>query len=285
MLSVSNGSNQRVSSGRLIPKHYAEQPWFVLSAAQHYDLAVSNDPAISHFYSFEANHHEGLTFAIPDGCIDILFDCDQTNPSAMACGSTLEARVADLKDKHRYFGVRFVQGITPDFMRASAKELIDQELDLLDLVPGSEALLAQIAKQTGFSNQVSLFQRFYAGRGARQASSITSEAVSVICAHNGDIRISELELITGYSVRTLQRQFSGDMGMSPKAFSRIVRCQSAVHKINYRSDVNFSELAYELGFSDQPHFLREFKKLISATPAEYLQKIRQNDYQQRIRQQ
>jgi len=203
----------------------------------------------------------------------------------MACGSTLEARVADLKDKHGYFGVRFIQGVTPNFMMASAKELIEQELDLLDLVQDSEVLLAKITAHTDFVAQIHLFQHFYAGQGARKSSCITSEAVAEIWARNGDIRISELEAITGYSNRTLQRQFSSDIGMSPKAFSRIIRCQSAVRKINYRREINFSELACELGFSDQPHFLREFKKLVSTTPAEYHQRVKQCAYQQRIRQQ
>jgi len=285
MLSVSNGSNQRVNSNLKIPKHHAEQPWFVLSAAQHFDLALSSNPAISHFYSFEANHNDSETLAIPDGCIDILFDCDATNPCAMACGSTLEARAADLKDKHRYFGVRFAQGITPDFMMASAKELIDQELDLLELVPDSEPLLTAITSQERFQNQIRLFQRFYEGCRTRDISPATSMAVREICARNGDIKISELEVITGFSSRTLQRQFSSDMGISPKAFSRIIRCQSAVRQISYQNDVNFSELACDLGFSDQPHFLREFKKLVSTTPADYLQQVRSCSYQQRIRHQ
>ncbi|MOA46479.1 transcriptional activator FtrA [compost metagenome] len=99
----------------------------------------------------------------------------------------------------------------------------------------------------------------------------------------GDIRLTQLEELTGYSCRTLQRQFQTDMGMSPKAFSRIVRCQSAIHEINRQERVIFSELACDLGFSDQPHFLREFKKLVSTTPLNYQRRVQQSAYLTRIR--
>lgn len=262
---------------------HAEQPWFVLSAAQHYDLVLSADPAISLFYSFEADQSNGLTFAIPDGCIDILFDCDQTNPGAKVCGSTLEARSADLQHNHRYFGVRFALGVLPDFLDASAGELVDHQLSLLDLVPEFESVFAQIVGQRVFTDQVAIFRRFYAGKAPRQLSTLTLEAVRAICENKGDIRIKQLEELTGYTCRTLQRRFQSDMGMSPKAFGRIVRCQSAIHDINHLERIIFSELACDLGFSDQPHFLREFKKFVSTTPADYQRRIKQSAYSQRIR--
>jgi AraC-like DNA-binding protein len=262
---------------------HSEQPWFVLSAARHYDLVMPDDPAISHFYSFEADQSNGLTFAIPDGCIDILFDCDPTNPKAMVCGSTLEARSANLDHKHRYFGVRFALGVLPDCLDATAGELVDHQVSLLDLVPESGSMLSQIVDQTEFTAQVEAFRRFYAGAAPRTLSSLTLSAVKAIFEKKGDIRIKQLEVLTGYTCRTLQRRFQGDIGMSPKDFGRIVRCQFAIHNIHQLERIIFSELACDLGFSDQPHFLREFKKFVATTPAAYQRRIQQSAYSQRIR--
>lgn len=52
--------------------------------------------------------------------------------------------------------------------------------------------------------------------------------------------------------------------------------------MNTQHDVSFSELALDLGFSDQSHFLRDFKKLVSTTPCDYQRKIVQNAYSDRI---
>lgn len=283
MLSVSIGSNSSASIGNTAAAVPTEQPWFVLSAAKHYDLVMSRDPAISHFYSFEADQSNGLAIAIPDGCVDILFDCDQSDPRAYVCGSTMEARGAELQNRHRYFGVRFAQGVLPNFLDASAADLVEHRFNLLDLVAEFEPFFAQIAEDMDFTSQVSIFRRFYSGKLPRELSRLTESAMRVICEHKGDVRIKQLEEVTGYTSRTLQRQFQSDMGMTPKAFSRIVRCQSAVHAINNQDGVVFSDLASDLGFSDQPHFLREFKKLVSTTPMNYQRRIQQSEYLQRLR--
>ncbi len=262
---------------------HSKQPWFVLSAAKHYDLVLSDEPAISHFYNFKTKPLSGMTFAVPDGCVDILFDCDKTNPSARVCGTTLEARSADLKGDHDYFGVRFSLGVTPDFLNVSAGDLVDHQVGFLDAVTGAEPVFDQIVSQPEFAGKVALLGQFLRGKSARKVSQLTLKAVQSICEEKGDICLKQLEEQTGYCSRTLQRQFLSDLGMSPKAFSRIIRCQSAIYDINHRDDIAFSDLACDLGFSDQPHFLREFKKFVSATPVEYQQQVKQVTYLQRIR--
>ena len=133
-----------VSIHNKVASIHSKQPWFVLSAAKHYDLVLSDEPAISHFYSFKTKPLSGMTIAVPDGCVDILFDCDKTNPSARVCGTTLEARSAELKGDHDYFGVRFSLGVTPDFLNVSADDLVDHQVDFLDAVTGAEPVFDHI---------------------------------------------------------------------------------------------------------------------------------------------
>lgn len=71
--------------------------------------------------------------------------------------------------------------------------------------------------------------------------------------------------------------------MSPKAFGRIMRCQAALHSLHQQGQVSFSDLALDLGFSDQSHFLREFKKLVSTTPLDYQRRTLFEAYRERIR--
>ena len=260
-----------------------EQPWFVINSANHYDLIMSDDSTISHFYSFQADLSKGIAFAIPDGCIDIVFDCDQTNPAVRICGTTLEARSANLLDKHRYFGIRFSLGALPAFVDVEANQLVDHELNLLELAPEICEVFDQIVSQPVLTRQVELFRRFYTGKALRKTSELTVKVMRTICDQHGDIRVRELEDLTGYTSRTIERRFFSDIGMSPKAFSRIIRCQSAVYDISHRNKSVFSELAAEHGFSDQSHFHREFKKFVAATPVDFQRRLKQAAYQNRIR--
>ncbi|WP_021020215.1 helix-turn-helix domain-containing protein [Vibrio gazogenes] len=292
---ISNGLSRKagvVMSKASIVKRvagiHAKQPWFVLSAAQDFSLCSSDIAEVSHFYGFEADSSASLTLAIPDGCIDILFDCDATSPTAYVCGTTLEATRANFVHQHRYFGVRFVPGVIPDFLNASASEMINHLLRLHDVVPTCNALFEQVVSAPTFVQQVTLTQQFLKdkllnNRRRRRFSPLTSQAIELICHHKGNIQIKQLEALTGYTSRTLQRQFLGDLGLSPKAFSRIIRCQSAVYHINHQQQVIFSDLAYGLGFSDQSHFLREFKRLVSATPLDYQKRVKHETYLNRIR--
>ncbi|MGB3384283.1 MAG: helix-turn-helix domain-containing protein [Marinomonas sp.] len=260
----------------------SKQPWLVLSAAQKFSLCHSDNASISHFYSFEVSDQEESVFAIPDGCVDILFDCDSSHPSAEVYGTPLEATCIDLAAGHRYFGVRFTAGMMPDFLATSAQELVSTKQTLLDINPDTNQLFEEIVNTENFVQQVSYFEQFYDCQTARKCSATTAQVIQSIYANNGNIKIQDMEALTGYTRRTIQRLFVDDVGVTPKLFSRIVRCQSAVYNINHSDNIELSDLAFSLGFSDQSHFQKEFKKLVHATPMLYQSSVKQESYINRI---
>ena len=259
-----------------------KQPWLVMNAAQKFTLVNSTHPDISHFYTFEASNIKQTPVAIPDGCIDLLFDCDSEMPTAEVFGSPLEAMKIELIADHRYFGVRYQSGVMPDFLNISAVELADNHYNLNDLLPESNQLVETINQQQDFSIQVDIFNQFMNKKMQREQSPLTALIIYEINKRQGNVKIKELEEITGVSIRTLQRKFQENMGMSPKTYSRIIRCQSAIYKINHDDKVTLLDLAFDLGFTDQPHFLKEFKKLVSTTPLHYQTKVKHESYLNKI---
>ncbi|BFM50513.1 helix-turn-helix domain-containing protein [Marinomonas sp. THO17] len=262
---------------------HSKQPWFVLSAAQDFSVSPSMRPEISHYYSFEADKSAESAFAIPDGCVDIVFDCDESNPVANVCGTALEATNPCFIHRHKYFGVRFATGVISELFDVCAEDLVQHQYNLLDMAPKAKQMFEQVVDEQCFSKQVSIAERFFTGQGAREFSALTAMVVQHICEQKGNLRMEELECLTGYTLRTIQRIFRDEVGMSPKMFCRIVRCQSAIYDINHNDDVTFSDLACDLGFSDQSHFLREFKRLVTATPLNYQHQVKSDSYQNRIR--
>lgn len=261
----------------------SEQPWFVLNAARHFSLHTSALPSVTHIYHFEVAQSSNTPLAIPDACIDIIFDCDQQTPNARICGTTLKAQQTAFKPRHRYVGIRFAAGVTPDFSDLSAQELIDNTYNFLDVMPQGKRLFERVVNSHHFPEQIAAIESYLAPTRLRHASPLTMQATHSLCQHQGNMQIRQLEQLTGVSSRTLQRQFQADLGLSPKVFSRILRCQTAVRRINQNKDIIFSDLALELGFSDHSHFLREFKQFVSTTPHSYQKEIEANAYQQRIR--
>lgn len=259
-----------------------KQPWLVMSAKEKFLLSESSNPAISHFYRFEVSQQSPDTIAIPDGCVDIVIECNADSPTAEIYGTPMEAMKVGFKPQHQYFGVRFLSGIMPDCLNISAQELIEHHYDLNDVIPKANQLVERLAQERDFQQQVALCQRFFNDKQSRVLSPLTQCVVSQIFEHRGNIRIDQLAELTGYSTRTIQRLFKADLGMTPKAFGRIVRCQSAVYQINHNQALGFSDLAFDLGFTDQPHFMKEFKKLVNSTPMAYQTKVKHETYLQRI---
>lgn len=83
--------------------------------------------------------------------------------------------------------------------------------------------------------------------------------------------VEQLAQLNGVSVRSLQRSFRQYIGVSPKWVIRRYRLHDAVEKIKTGGKVNFSALAHELGYADQAHFIRDFRKIVGQTPAHFSQ--------------
>ena len=73
---------------------------------------------------------------------------------------------------------------------------------------------------------------------------------------------------SGYSHRRFISLFSRSVGLTPKAFCRVLRFQDVLRRAreNGRSLI---DIAADAGYSDQSHFTREFREFAGITPTDY----------------
>lgn len=83
------------------------------------------------------------------------------------------------------------------------------------------------------------------------------------------IKISRLSEIACLGKKQFSRLFLEYTGSTPKDFTRIIRMQRALYTLQQNANIPFAALAYESGFSDQSHMIREFRLFSGYTPAEY----------------
>jgi len=91
----------------------------------------------------------------------------------------------------------------------------------------------------------------------------------------GQYRISELADYCHVSVRQLERGFRQVIGTSPKTFARTLRFQEAERRLMFDPDAELTGLAYDCGYFDQAHFIKDFKAFTGKTPSEYAQRMRE----------
>ncbi len=71
------------------------------------------------------------------------------------------------------------------------------------------------------------------------------------------------------SKRQYERIFRDTVGMNPKEYARVVRFQKALWLMQ-SGESNYAGIAAECGYSDQSHFIRNFKELSGYTPESLL---------------
>jgi len=82
--------------------------------------------------------------------------------------------------------------------------------------------------------------------------------------------IADLAAEVGVSHGHLDREFTAVAGLSPRALSRIMRLRVLLAGLDVYAPVNWTALAAGLGWFDQSHLIRDFKRHTGVTPSEYV---------------
>lgn len=82
--------------------------------------------------------------------------------------------------------------------------------------------------------------------------------------------IEKIREHVSFSPRHFINLFRDTVGMSPKVYARVQRFQAALHGIDHIEMVDWATVAFDCGFYDQSHFIREFKTFTGLRPTEYV---------------
>jgi AraC-like DNA-binding protein len=102
---------------------------------------------------------------------------------------------------------------------------------------------------------------------------LVTDALRLLDATRGTIRMRQLGRELGASERSLHRYLSRAVGLPPKTYARIIRFRHAVEWLSRPGAVppgGLSGAALALGFADQAHLTNEFRVLSGRTPAAIL---------------
>lgn len=81
--------------------------------------------------------------------------------------------------------------------------------------------------------------------------------------------IARLAADLGVSHGHLDREFTRIVGLSPRTLARILRLRRLLEHVDVYGQVGWTALAAELGWFDQAHLIRDFKRHTGVTPSEY----------------
>ncbi|HEU4551673.1 MAG TPA: AraC family transcriptional regulator [Chitinophaga sp.] len=156
--------------------------------------------------------------------------------------------------------------------RISPRHLCNRSADLsVILGPHAEETGKRIRGCANMEQQVDILQSYLLKQLSEHKKSTRNidEAIRIIFAANGNITIRQLELAVYLTKRTLERAFLEQTGLHLKTFCRIVRFRKAIAYLQRERWPKWSVLAQKAGYSDQTHFINEFRHFAGCLPHEF----------------
>jgi len=165
---------------------------------------------------------------------------------------------------------KFKEGGAAAFLPVPLHELFETSIALEDLFEASalSRLEEEIYFTPAIEAKVALIEQFFMHRLPRKLPDLlVSYAVDIINKADGTLPIRELANSLNLSQDAFEKRFRKTIGTTPKQFSNIVRMKSLI----CLEDMNHQvvESALGMGFFDQSHFIREFRKFAGQTPRDF----------------
>ncbi|WP_461451492.1 helix-turn-helix domain-containing protein [Mucilaginibacter sp.] len=145
--------------------------------------------------------------------------------------------------------------------------------DILDYVCDGEDVFGNVVNEVheklneakdaiAIKNEI---EKFLMQQQAHAESPFTS-AITQLVNFNGNVSIAYLASQAGLSTRQFERRCNKYIGLPPKLFARITRFSKAYRMHQKFPQLTWTAIAYQCGYFDQMHFIRDFKEFAGVTP-------------------
>ncbi|SDJ19723.1 helix-turn-helix transcriptional regulator [Alteribacillus bidgolensis] len=221
---------------------------------------------------FHSSEQKKLHRIIPDGCADIIFDLRSSSFSkgAFVVGLMTEYEAINLTQKCSLFGIRFYSDTVYRFLRHPVSQFIGNPVFLEDIWGDEAAFMTEeIISANGISRiieKVELKLKRFLLLNESKPNYLLQTGLQYIYATKGMISIRSLSEKLSYSERNIRRTFHKELGVSPKELSGIIRFQSLLQELYNSNQYSFTNIAIKYGYSDQPHFINNFRRYYGMSP-------------------
>lgn len=220
----------------------------------------------------------------PDACTEMIFHFgdlfrkytggshSELQPRCFIHGQLKRYMEVEPSGRVGIFSVRFKPAGLGRFIDRDMSALNDKVIPLEDLW-GNDAINFElkILEAENHLQRISITEEFLLTKlcGDGSVHKLLADCVAKVIESNGSSSIESICSEFSIGKRQLERLFISGVGLSPKFVSRIIRFNHALQLIENNSGGNFTSVAFEGGFYDQAHFIKDFRELTGLNPKQY----------------
>jgi AraC-like DNA-binding protein len=206
----------------------------------------------------------------PADALTIAKETKQTLPAALLMGPQLNRHTITPGRDHLMVKVGFQPGGLYRFLGIPMGELLGQDaFDGVELL-GSEInqVSDQLREAACYMEMKKIVERFLLKHVHRLKQALPIDQVlPLLIRQGGLLKIEQLASSACLSTRQFERLFGQRIGLPPKHFSRLVRFSHAWILKQQRPHLPWIQIAYECGYFDQMHLIRDFHEFAGVNPS------------------
>lgn len=239
------------------------------------------------YYTFESDSNVELDDTVfPGGHMEIIFnlgegiwqsavnDVFQPTPDIELWGKLTQPLAVKSAGKNRMLGIRFYAHSAAYFFKEELSEFNNQVMDLRDLMGSSARKLhAQLREVPQLSKRIELIEDYLLSRLSSRDRRIrhialVGEIIKDMHVNESSEKIDTIASRYNISSRYLTKLFLQYTGVTPRLYTKIHRFQQSLQLVS-ENQSSLTSIAYECGYFDQSHFIRDFKSFTGVTPSSY----------------
>jgi AraC-like DNA-binding protein len=205
---------------------------------------------------------------LPHPCVNLVSAPDRIGVHGMP----MSREQRRLEGSGTAVGTKFRPGAFSAFVDVPARQLLDHTFGLSEIFgpAGTELHGLLAARQPQPSSHIPVVEAFLRARLPKPDPrlQLVLAIVADMLREPASVSVTALAHRHAISQRTLQRLFRDYIGVGPKWVLKRYRVHEAAERIA-SGETDAARLAAELGYYDQPHFVKDFTQQVGYSPLRY----------------
>jgi AraC-like DNA-binding protein len=194
----------------------------------------------------------------------------ETLSSSLVTGPQVNRHLIMPGRDHLMIKVGFQPGGLYRFLGIPMRELLGKdELDGVELL-GNEIndVTDQLREANSFHKMKTIIEHFLLKKAGKLKPTLPIDGIlPLLIKERGLLKIDQLAAHACLSIRQFERVFEQRIGLPPKHFSRLVRFSQAWITKEQQPHMSWIKIAYECGYFDQMHLIRDFQEFAGVNPS------------------